>query len=72
MADLITMRGFVSVSRGPSTFRQRDLDRAILVAQQRGLTDYEVIIEGARVILRVASSPLVPVRTVADSEDIVV
>jgi hypothetical protein len=60
------------MSRGPATFRQRDLDRAILVAQQRGLTDYEIIIEGARVILRVASSPLIPVKAVADSEEIVV
>jgi hypothetical protein len=60
------------MSRGPATFKQRDLDRAIGVAQKRGLTDYEVIIEGARVILRVASNPLVPVKAVADTEEIVV
>lgn len=64
--------GVSQVSRGTATFRQRDLDRAILVAQKRGLTDYEVVIEDARVILRVASSPLVPIRPVAESEEIVV
>jgi hypothetical protein len=48
------------MSRAPATFRQRDLDRAIQVAQQRGLVNYEIVIEGARVILRVVSSPLAP------------
>ena len=59
------------MSRGPATFRQRDLDRAIQVAQQRGLTDYEVIIEGGRVILRVASNPLVPDKPIAEPKEIV-
>jgi hypothetical protein len=62
----------VLVSRGPQTFKQRDSDRAILVAQKRGLSDYEIVIEGPRVILRVASNPLIPDKAVADSEEIVV
>jgi hypothetical protein len=65
------MWGLVSVSRGPSTFRQSDLDRAICVAQKRGLTNYEIIMEGARVILRVASNPLAPDKPIAEPKEIV-
>ena len=60
------------MSRGPATFKQGDLDRAISVAQKRGLTDYEIIIEGPRVILRVSSIPLSPNnKPIAEQEGIV-
>jgi hypothetical protein len=59
------------MSRGPATFRQRDLDRAIQTAQRRGLVNYEIVIEGARVILRVSSNPLAPDKPLAEPEDIV-
>ena len=57
------------MSRGPSTFRQRDLDRAIQVAQHRGLTVYEIVVEGARVILRTSGSP--PDKPIAEPEEVV-
>jgi hypothetical protein len=56
------------MSRGPANFRQRDLDRAIETAQKRGLTDYELIIEKGRVILRVGSLAGKPV---AETEEII-
>jgi len=59
------------MSRGPATFKQCDLDRAICVAQKRGLTDYEIVIEGARVIVRVASNPLVPAKPLAEPDEVV-
>ena len=59
------------MSCGPATFRQRDLDRAIQVAQQRGLANYEIVIDGPRVILRVSSSPLAPDKSLAELEEMV-
>ena len=58
-----------SISRGTATFRQRDLDRAISVAQQRGLANYEIVIDGPRVILRVSSSPLASDKSVAELDE---
>jgi hypothetical protein len=59
------------MSRGPATFRQRDLDRAIQVAQQRGLIDYEVVFDGPRLILRVSSNPLALDKPIAEPDEIV-
>jgi hypothetical protein len=41
------------MSRAPTNFRQSDLDRAIRAAKKVGLTNYEIAIEGPRVIVRV-------------------
>ena len=59
------------MSRAPASFRQSDLDRAIRVAEKRGLTDYEITIDGPRIIIRVPGHPLAPDKPVADDEEIV-
>jgi hypothetical protein len=41
------------MSRGPATFRQSDLERAIRAVTKAGAVSYDVVIEGARVIVRV-------------------
>jgi hypothetical protein len=56
------------MSRAPAIFRQSDLDRAIRCAEKAGLTNYEIVIEGPRVIVRVPGPADKPV---ADSEEIV-
>jgi hypothetical protein len=57
------------MSRAPATFRQSDLDRAIRAAKKAGLTNFEVIIEGPRVVLRV--NPLLPDKPIAEPGEIV-
>jgi hypothetical protein len=59
------------MSRAPASFRQSDLDRAIRAAKKGGLTNYEVIIDGPRVIIRVCGHPLAPDKPVAGDEEIV-
>ena len=59
------------MSRAPASFRQSDLDRAIRVAEKRGLTNYEITIDGPRVIIRVCGHPLSPDNPVADDEEFV-
>jgi hypothetical protein len=45
------------MSRGPATFRQSDLERAIRAVIKAGAASYDVVIEGARVIVRVGDKP---------------
>jgi hypothetical protein len=59
------------MSRAPANFRQSDLERAIRAAEKGGLTSYEIVIDGARVIIRVPGHPLAPDKPVADDEEIV-
>jgi hypothetical protein len=42
------------MSRARASFKQGDLDRAIRVAKKHGLVNYEVVVEGGRVTLRVS------------------
>jgi hypothetical protein len=41
------------MSRGHATFRQSDLERAIRAAKKVGLTDYQIVVDGPRVTVRV-------------------
>jgi hypothetical protein len=59
------------MSRRPANFQQCDLDRAIRAAKKAGLSNYEVVIEGPRVIVRVTSNPPAADNPVANSEEIV-
>lgn len=52
-ADAESAKGIV-MSRGQATFRQSDLERAIRAVTKAGAAGYDVVIEGARVIVRVA------------------
>ncbi len=45
------------MSRKPATYRQSDLDRAIRAVIKAGATSYDVVIEGARVMVRVTGKP---------------
>jgi len=55
------------VSRRPALITQTDIDRAIRAVNKAGLTSYEIVIEGPRVIIRVPGSPLVPDKPVAEA-----
>jgi hypothetical protein len=48
------------MSRRRAPITQADIARAIRAAKQAGLRDYEVVIEGPRVIVRVPGNPLAP------------
>jgi hypothetical protein len=56
------------MSRVPANFRQTDLDRAIRAAKKAGLTNYEIMIEGPRVIVRVPGPADKPI---AESDEVV-
>ena len=55
------------MARRRATFRQSDLDRAIRAVKKAGLTNYEIAIEGPRVIIRVPGNPPVPDKPVAEA-----
>jgi hypothetical protein len=55
------------MSRRPAQIAQADIARAMRAAKQAGLTNYEVVIEGPRVIVRVPGRPLVPDKPVAEA-----
>jgi hypothetical protein len=59
------------VSRGPQTFRQSDLDRAIRSVIKAGATSYEIVIEGPRVIVRVPKLSTAPDTAVADDSEVI-
>jgi hypothetical protein len=59
------------VSRRPAQITQADIARAIRAAKQAGLSNYEVVIEGPRVIVRVPGNPLAPDKPLAETEKIV-
>jgi hypothetical protein len=59
------------MSRAPASFRQSDLDRAIRVVEKNGLTDYEIIIEGPRVTVRVGSVDKPRTEAVGSWDDVV-
>ena len=48
------------MSRRRAQVTQAEIDRALRAAKKAGLSSYEVVTEGSRVIIRVPSHPLVP------------
>jgi hypothetical protein len=59
------------MSRAPASFRQSDLDRAIRAAKKGGLTNYEIIIDGPRVTVRVGSIDEPKLEAVGSWDDVV-
>jgi hypothetical protein len=55
------------VTRRHAQITQADIDRAIRALKKAGLTNYEIAIEGPRIIIRVPGSPLVPDKPVAEA-----
>ena len=56
------------MSRRRALVTQADIDRAIRAAKKAGLTSFEVIIEGPRIIVRVPRLSTEPTDTVASDE----
>ena len=48
------------MSRRPAQVTQAEIARVLRAAKQAGLSNYEVVTEGPRVIIRVPGHPLVP------------
>jgi hypothetical protein len=59
------------VSRRPARITQAEINRAIRAVLKAGATCFDVVIEEARVIVRVPGNPLAPDKSVADAEEIV-
>lgn len=55
------------MSRRPAQITQADIARAIRAAKQAGLSNYAVVIEGPRVIIRVPGHPIAPDEPVAEA-----
>jgi hypothetical protein len=59
------------VSRRPARITQADIDRAIRAVKKAGATSFDIVIEEARVIVRVPGNPLAPDKLLAETEEIV-
>jgi len=58
------------MSNRPARIRQAEIDRAIRAIKKAGATSFDIVIEEARVIVRVPGNPLAPDRSVAETEEI--
>jgi hypothetical protein len=61
----------IELMRRRTQITQADIDRAIRAAKKAGLTSYEIVTEGPRVIIRVPGHPPTPDKPVADTEEII-
>jgi hypothetical protein len=59
------------MTKRPARVTQAEIDRAIRAVKKAGATSFDIVIEEARIIVRVPGNPLAPDRPVADSEEIV-
>jgi hypothetical protein len=61
----------IDLMRRRAPITQADIDRAIRAVKKAGAISYDVVIEEARVIIRVPGQPLAPDKPVAETEEIV-
>ena len=59
------------MTKRPACVTQAEIDRAIRAVKKAGASSFDIVIEEARIIVRVPGNPLAPDRPVADSEEIV-
>jgi hypothetical protein len=59
------------MTKRPARVTQAEIDRAIRAVKKAGATSFDIVIEEARIIVRVPGNPLAPDRPVANSEEIV-
>jgi hypothetical protein len=59
------------MTKRPARVTQAEIDRAIRAVKKAGATSFDIVIEEARIIVRVPGNPPAPDRPVADFEEIV-